>query len=47
MYVAGKIRLPSNPKQWPNQDEALAWHRTQFEAQISSKTKASKKKSKK
>lgn len=30
MYVEGKIRLPPSPQQWPDQEEALKWHREQF-----------------
>jgi len=27
IHVSGKLRLPDDPKRWPDQDQALAWHR--------------------
>jgi hypothetical protein len=30
IFVSGSIKLPARTEEWPNQDQALAWHRAQF-----------------
>ncbi len=30
LYVEGKLHLPRDRRSWPDQNEALAWHRSQF-----------------
>jgi hypothetical protein len=47
MYKEGSIALPIDQRMWPNQDEALAWHRSRFSAQNIVKDKGKRKKSKK